>query len=327
MLVAAHDAAASLPQALSSIARQGLCDWECIVVDDGSRDGTSAVVESFAAKDTRFRLLRQEHLGVVEARNHGLQRCRGEFLAILDADDRMRPSRLEQQVEALEADPRLVAIGCHVEYFPKEAVGEGRRAYEDWLNGQLTAADIRRDRYIEMPVGHPTLMVRAAALQSLRYRDQGWPEDWDLFQRLLGIGDVGIVPEVLHDWRLSPDSLARRSPTYAGQAFTACRAAFLAECLLAERQDYDLLGYGGTGKALRKALAKRERRCRRIFELHPGRIGQTLDGAEVLHHDALAAPPPRPLLVSVSGPQARSFLRQKLAALGYREETDFVCTA
>lgn len=332
VLVAAHDAAATLDEALASVAAQTAADWECVVVDDGSTDATVAIAKARAAADHRFRLLARRHEGVVAARNAGLAACRGAWVALLDADDRMHPRRLEAQLAAFAADPRLVALGTHVRYFPKESLGEGRRAYEAWLNRHRSPADLRRDRYVEMPLGHPTMTVRADLLQGLGYRDQGWPEDWDLLQRLFETTApeaVGVVPKVLHDWRLRPDSLSRRSPAYTEAAFTRCRAAFLARGFLADQQDYALVGYGDTGKALRRALDAEGRTCRRIYELHPGRVGQRIDGAPVLHRDELAAPAARelPLLVSVAGQDARETLRGVLADAGHEDGTDFVCCA
>ncbi|MHC4837962.1 MAG: glycosyltransferase family 2 protein [Planctomycetota bacterium] len=332
VLVAAHDAAATLDEALASVAAQTAADWECVVVDDGSADATAAVAEARAAADPRFRLLARGHEGVVAARNAGLAACEGDWIALLDADDRMHPRRLEAQLATLAADPRLVALGTHVRYFPEDSRGEGRRAYEAWLNRHRTPADLRRDRYVEMPLGHPTMTVRADLLQGLGYRDLGWPEDWDLLQRLFETTEpeaVGVVPEVLHDWRLRPDSLSRRSPAYTEAAFTRCRAAFLARGFLAAHADYALVGYGDTGKALRRALDAEGRACRRIYELHPGRVGQRIDGAPVLHRDELAAPAARelPLLVSVAGQDARDTLRGVLADAGHVDGTGFVCCA
>ncbi len=185
VLVAAFNAAASIEATLASVAVQSFGDWECVVVDDGSTDSTSELVGDFASRDQRFRLIRLPHTGVVEARNHCLQSCRGEYVAILDADDRMMPDRLRLQTTALDESPQLAAVGCHVQYQPRERVTAGRLAYEEWLNGQRSSDGVFRDRYIEMPVGHPTLMLRRDSLVENPYRDKGWPEDWDLLLRIV----------------------------------------------------------------------------------------------------------------------------------------------
>jgi glycosyltransferase involved in cell wall biosynthesis len=328
VLVAAYNAAASIEAALLSVQQQSFENWECVVVDDGSTDSTAEIVEAFTAKDARFRLLDIPHSGVVTARNHGAGRSRGEFVAILDADDRMMPERLARQVEALDGAPKLIAVGTHVRYEPRSAVSKGRLAYEAWLNSQQNAEDIRRDRYIEMPVGHPTLMFRVGVLQCLLYRKNPWPEDWDLFQRILDDGaNIGVVPEVLHEWTLSEDSLSKRSFDYSLDSFSRCRAHYLANGFLKGHDDYALIGYGNTGKSLRTNLRWFSKSCQNIFELHPGRIGQVIEGAPVFHHDALQTKRIRRILVSVAGVEARTYIRNMLTELGYREGHDFICTA
>lgn len=328
VLVAAYNAAATLGAALASVQQQSLEDWECLVVDDGSTDCTAEIVEQVAATDARVQLFRLARGGAVGARNHGIQKCAGEFLAILDADDHMMPSRLARQVEALEAAQELTAVGCHVRYEPRSTISDGRLAYEAWLNSQHHAADLRRDRYIEMPVGHPTLMFRMGFLKCNPYRENAWPEDWDLFQRVLDSGgNIGVVPEVLHEWNLSDNSLSMQSNSYSHAAFSRCRAHYLAHGFLKGHKHYALIGYGNTGKELRTELLFHQKSCQLIFELHPGRIGKVIEGAPVVHHDALQEHPNQPILVSVAGVEARTYLRKMLTDLGYREERDFICTA
>src|SRR5205823_5237839 len=134
ILLPAHDAEATLEVCLRSVARQSELRWECIVVDDGSTDGTRAVAERFAARDGRFRVVAAPHRGLVAALNAGLERCRGRVVARMDADDVMHPERLAAQLRALDAAPGLAAVGCHVRLFPRARLTDGLRAYERWLD-------------------------------------------------------------------------------------------------------------------------------------------------------------------------------------------------
>ncbi len=328
VLIAARDAAGTLASTLRSVQRQSCDDWECLVADDGSTDATRALAEDFAARDPRFRALALPAEGVVAARNAALAECRGDWIALLDADDLMRRRRLERQLAAVAADPSLDGVGCHVRYFPSSEVGEGRGHYQAWLNGITTPEQVARERFIEMPVGHPTLLLRAALLREHGYRDQGWPEDWDLLLRLLGGGArIGVVPERLHAWRLRPDSLSRRSPAYSIDAFTRCRAAFLAEQVLAGEQDYVLWGYGGTGKALRTALLELGRIPSHIVEIHPGRIGNKIHGTPVVAPQELQRLRGLRVVVSVAGAQARRIIRGAMDDFGLVEGADFVFAA
>src|SRR5919198_3679037 len=119
VLLPAFDAVATLPAALRSIARQTERRWECIVVDDGSADGTLACAREVAARDTRLRVIATRHGGLVAALNAGLAECRGDFIARMDADDLMHRQRLATQLAALADQPELAAVGAHVRLFPR----------------------------------------------------------------------------------------------------------------------------------------------------------------------------------------------------------------
>jgi glycosyltransferase involved in cell wall biosynthesis len=324
VLVAARDAGDTLAGALASVARQTFSDWECVVVDDGSRHRVRV------PPDRRFRLLRTEPRGAAAARNAGLARCRGACIALLDADDLMRARRLELQVAALDAHPDWAGVGSHVRYFPRAALGNGMRAYERWLAAQRTPADLRRDAWIEMPVAHPTLLLRSAVLRALGgWRDCGWPEDWDLFLRLVverGC-DLGLVPERLVAWRIRAHSLSRSGGAFSTEAFQRCRASFLARHFLRERDDYVLWGYGGTGRSLRRELAAHAKHPSHVVEVHPRRLGRRIHGAPVIPPAALAALRPARIVVSVAGAEPRALIRASLRELGFVEGRDFVCAA
>lgn len=327
VLVAARDAERWLGAALESVRRQVFGDWECVVVDDGSR------IVVGEQRDARFRVIRTEGVGAAEARNRGLCVCRGEFVAVLDADDCMHRARLAAQVAALDAHPSWAAVGCRVRYMPTGALGEGMRRYERWLNGIRTPDQVRREGWIEMSVGHPTLMVRADVLRELGgWRARGWPEDYDLFLRLVMErgSDVGVVPRRLLAWRVRAASLSRTSDAYSIESFTRCRAAFLASVFLRDRDDYVLWGHGPTGRQLARALHEHGKRPSHIVEVHPRRIGREIHGAPVISPDALGDPgdtPGRPLIAAVSGLEARGLIRARLTELGWIEGRDFVCAA
>jgi hypothetical protein len=324
VLVAARDAAATLPAALRSVARQDFADWECVVVDDHSVDGTRAVAEGFAARDPRFRVVAAPARGVVAARNAGLDCCRGRRIALFDADDLMHRRRLGRQLAALDAAPALDGVGCHVRYFPRAAVGPGRADYEAWLNAVTTPERVALDRFREMPLGHPTLLLDAGLLRRHGWRERGWPEDWDLLLRMLdGGARLGVVPERLHSWRLGPASLSATAPAYALEAFARCRAAFLAEQVLAGREDYVLWGYGSSGKTLRASLLEHGLAPSHVVEIHPSRIGQEVDGAPVVAPSALPGLRGRVVLVAVAVPQARRLIAAALDDLGFVEGADW----
>jgi len=328
VLLPAYNAGATLAVALRSVARQTEKRWECVVVDDGSTDGTAEIVRNIARYDARFHVVTTPHRGLVAALNAGLDLCRGRFVARMDADDLMHRLRLTEQVTLLDAQPGLQAVGCHVRFFPRREVGPGYRAYESWLNCIDDEDLLVRDRFIECPVGHPTLMVRRDTLLEFGYRSLGWPEDYDLILRLIASGRrVSVLPRRRHLWRLGADRLSQTDPAYTPARFTACKVSFLARSFLSRTERYILWGYGGTGRSLRRALASAGKLPTHIVDVDPGRLGNVIHGAPVIPPSRLPDVPRLPVVVSVAGAGPRQEIRDCMTAMGFVEMVDYVCAA
>ena len=296
-------------------------------MDDGSTDGTAAIARTAAATDSRFHVVPTPPRGLIAALNEGLAHCRGSLIARMDADDVMHRERLAAQREALEDDPGLDAVGCHVRLFPRRSMTARLVEYEQWLNSLRTHEDIARDMFVECPVAHPALMMRRG-IAALGYVDRGWPEDYDLLLRAHNAGmRIGMVPRRLMSWRNGTDSLSRTDPRYGLDRFTACRAHYLADDFLASETRYVLWGYGSTGRALRRALAALDRHPSHIVEIKPGRIGQRIHGAEVVPHEQVPELRGRKFVVSVARAGPRALIRAVMERFGFVDGVDFVCAA
>ena len=328
ILLPFRDAQATLPACLRSITRQTETRWQCVAVDDGSRDAGPALLQAAAAADPRFILMSRPHSGLVSSLNAGLDACQGDVVARMDADDVMHRDRLGAQLAALDAAPELAALGSRVRFFPRSQLGAGTRRYEAWLNGLEGPDSVRRDAFVECPIAHPSLMIRSGVLRKFGYRDMGWPEDYDLVLRLLAGGQkLAVHPRRLLGWREGPERLSRRGAEYALARFTACKAAHLAAGPLRASDRYVLWGYGSTGRALCRALAQHGKAPSHIVEVHPRRLGKTIQGAPVVAPGAIPSLPESPILVSVAGAGPRSEIRASLAAMGLREGQRFFCAA
>jgi len=328
ILLPVFDCEHTLAPALESVRRQTLTDFECVIVDDGSRDGTRTIAERMAAHDRRFRVIARDHAGLVQSLNVGLSECRAPFIARMDGDDLMSPARLSASLGLLEQSPKLAGVGTRVRLFPRATLTPKRRAYEAWLNAVRTPEDVRREAFVECAVAHPTLTLRAEVLQRFAYQDRGWPEDYDLLLRLLAAGqELAVVPQRLHHWRDSPGRYSRTHPACALKRFVECKAAFLAQGFLSQTERYVLWGYGDTGKSLNRALASHGKRPSQIVELHPGRLGQWIHGARVIAPAELVRVERAPIVVSVAGEVARGLIRAELTSMGFVEGSDYVMTA
>lgn len=121
IIMPAYDAERFIGEALDSLAAQTYRDFEVLVVDDESRDGTARLVAEAAKRDPRIRLLSIPHSGVATARNSGVRAAQGSLVTFLDADDLWRPDRLERHVSLLAREPATDLIVGEVLVF--EALG------------------------------------------------------------------------------------------------------------------------------------------------------------------------------------------------------------
>lgn len=168
--------------ALESLLAQSFVDWEAIVVDDASTDGSADVVERFCG-DPRVRLVRlSENVGAGAARNVAIGLARGRYFAVLDADDVCLPGRLELQVAAFEADPELVVVGGQVAEFGRWG---GPRVACWPVSSEVIAERLARMR---MPVAHCAAMFRVDAVREVGGYDEDAlrAEDFALMLRLRG---------------------------------------------------------------------------------------------------------------------------------------------
>lgn len=207
VFIPAYNAEAYLGRTLESVSGQTYRNLEIIVVDDGSTDGTAAIVAEAARRDDRIHLLPGPHRGTAAARNFGASRATGELLAPCDADDLWHPEKVERQVEALASAPAGTGVVyCWTDgiddddrvIFPgwKRATARGNVFNEmvaDSLPGCGSVPLIRR-RFFEAAGGYPE---RAAP-----------NDDWPLFIALAAICEFAVVPETLVGYRLRPDSVS-----------------------------------------------------------------------------------------------------------------------
>jgi glycosyltransferase involved in cell wall biosynthesis len=321
VLLPVRDAVGTLDQAMSCLVNQTLTDLEIVAVDDGSTDGSGERLEAWAARDGRVRVLRRPALGLVAALNEGLRACRGPLVARMDADDLCHPERLAEQQAFLSAHPEIGVAGTLVDAvtIAGEAVGRGMTRYLAWSNALVEPADIARQRFIESPLVHPSVMMRRALVAD-GYRDGDFPEDYELWLRLSARGvALAKVPRVLVTWREHSDRATRRDPRYAPAAHRALKLDALLAGPLAGGGPVLLWGAGLEGKPFLRALRARGRAVPAVIDIDPRKLGNVVHGARVVPPAELpglrAAHPGAVLLVAVGVPEARPGLRVDLAGL------------
>ena len=283
VLLPVRDGAATVGDALRSVSEQTLADLEVIVIDDGSRDDTSAVLRAWQERDCRVQLLRNPRRGIVSALQSGLARARAPYIARMDADDISRPDRLRKQFEFLQRSPDVAGCGTGVTVFPASAASQRAREYAGWINSMTSWPVVEANLFVECPLAHPTFMFRAEVLRSLEgYRDCGWPEDYDLILRLWRAGHrFYSLPGVYLDWRHGEGRTSRNHPAYSLGAFRACRVHHLRRSLLKGKKGVVIWGAGPTGKKLALEFQRQDVRVVSFVDVDPRKIGQTVHSAPV----------------------------------------------
>jgi glycosyltransferase involved in cell wall biosynthesis len=186
-----------LAEAVESILHQSCAELELITVDDGSTDGTNAILEGYREIDARVVVLRPGKVGFGAALNLGIDAARGEFIARMDGDDIALPGRLAKQIEFLDARPEISVCGTAIEVFSD---GPGQH-----MPFPGTAEEIRAQLLFHSPLCHPAVVMRKADLQRhhLTYRGAyGGVADYDLWCQIDRCGLRMInLPDVLVRYR------------------------------------------------------------------------------------------------------------------------------
>lgn len=322
-----RDAAATVRAAAVSILRQTEPDLALVLVDDGSKDATPGVLASLAERDPRVRVLRSGGEGIPRALERGRASCDSELIARMDADDVAHPRRLSLQIEALRADPALVALGSRVRLFPRRAVRAGMARYVAWLNGLVTPALVERDLLVESPLIHPATAIRTTALARVGgWRDGPFPEDYDLWLRLSAAGGrLSNLPEVLLDWREGPVRATRTKERYALPRHVARKCVHLSEHVVRRGSEVVLWGAGHSGKVFTDALREVGVGVHAFLEVDPAKIGRTARGSPILHYREAPRFRGMLILVAVGTPGARHLIRAELGAMGLVELIDYRC--
>jgi glycosyltransferase involved in cell wall biosynthesis len=338
-----RNAATTVARAVASIRNQTLAEWELVAVDDGSTDGTRDWLRAEARREVRLRLIERPAEGIVPALNAGLAAARGRYVARMDADDENHPERLAEQAARLETSPAVGVVGCLVAYGGDRARNAGYARYVDWLNSVVSAEDVGRNRFVESPLAHPSVMFRRELSERFGgYRAGDFPEDYELWLRWLEAGvRIEKVARPLLIWHDGPARLSRTDRRYDPEAFFRVKAGYLARWL---RRAQERVGEGsareiwiwGAGRPTRRRAALLEEHGVVIagyIDVDPKKTGRTVGGVPVIAPGALERRADTPeasrrfILGYVASRGARELIRADLGRRGYREGEDFLMCA
>jgi glycosyltransferase involved in cell wall biosynthesis len=207
---------AYVAQAVQSILDQTFDDFELIVVDDGSDDGSYEIVAEF--DDPRIRIVRQMNHGLVHALNTGIRLARAALVARQDADDISLPTRLEREVAWMSANPRCAVVGTFFRYVDERTLEPTGVT----ITSVTKHVDIVRHMYFDNPIGHGTALIRREAIMNAGgySASYGPNEDFDLWRRIVAAGGgIALLPDVYYLYRLNPSSISSTTQELQHQLF------------------------------------------------------------------------------------------------------------
>lgn len=202
-----HNAVEYLAAAVQSVLSQTHRDFELIVINDGSTDGSRDVLATF--KDDRLRILDQPNSGLVEALNRGVRVSRGEWIARMDADDICLPHRLERQIAHLAVNPHIALLGGYV-----ATIDEQGRPLASVVPFPVTHDElwqsIGRRHWV---MCHPAVIFRRQAAIDVGLFDRAYQyaEDTEFFARLMTRYRAENLPEVVLKYRLRQGAMSSQS--------------------------------------------------------------------------------------------------------------------
>ena len=246
VVMAVHNGARYVEQAVRSILDQTLADLEFVVVDDGSRDRTPHILETLAGEDSRLRVVAKEHSGIADSANQGVALARGRYVARMDADDVSLPNRLERQLTEIERRPTLGVLGSRVLY-----IDHAGRAAGEW-RVPTGASLVRWSLLFGCALAHPTVIMRRELLGERPYNwSAPFAEDYELWVRLAATTDLDNLPEPLLQRRVHGRSVSDLNE--ARQEASVTEVMHRAATVLAESDvdpiDVRLLRRAVTGRA------------------------------------------------------------------------------
>lgn len=210
-----------LDATIESIFQQTFRNFEVLVILDRASHSVSANAENLAKIDSRFKVIESPSKGIVSALNLGISRSISRYIARIDADDLMSPSRLEFQIDFLENNPEILCVGSQMRFIDNDSKVVGHTNYP------LESSEIcNRLKYTNC-VGHPSVTFRKDAYYSVGgYRQSlEGAEDYDLWLRICQHGQIRNLDKYLTSYRVNENQFTVKNASKVN------RASVLARCL------------------------------------------------------------------------------------------------
>ena len=197
VVIPVHNGEKYIKESIDSCLNQTYDNIEIIVVDDNSEDKTLEILKNYGEKITVLPVEKQNGLGNVI--NIGIRKSQGKYIAKMDADDFMYPTRIQKQVEYLESNPNCVAIGGQIDIIDENSNITGHREYA------IEDKDIKKNRFLFQPFAHPAVTLRKSIVEEIGlYPENMWKvEDVKFFLILSTKGEFHNLRDTVLKYRMT----------------------------------------------------------------------------------------------------------------------------
>lgn len=205
ILLPVYNSETTIQETIDSILSQTYSDFELVIINDGSSDKSEQIICQYSDKRIRY-YKNEQNKGLIYTLNRGLDLCNGEYIARIDADDIMLPTRLEKQIKYMDTHPHIIASGSSTLRF--DGVHK-----EKIYTPPITPEEIRYKILLGSPIPHPSAIIKKEALikYNIKY-DYNYihAEDYKFWYDLSQYGDLANIKEPLTKYRYSPEQISQK---------------------------------------------------------------------------------------------------------------------
>jgi glycosyltransferase involved in cell wall biosynthesis len=208
VLMCVFNAENYLDEAIESILQQTFSDFEFIILDDGSKDNSLKIIQKHAARDPRIKVISRENRGIIPSRNELLAASKGEYIAVMDADDIALPNRFNLQVQYLRSHQEVLGVGGNYH------VIDSKGRFLTTFSLPETNDEIQKMMLVgHTAILHPTSMFRSNAIKAIGGYDPDYHlvEDLDLWLRLGEKGQIANLNVPVLKYRLHGNSISEQN--------------------------------------------------------------------------------------------------------------------
>ncbi|MCK5218360.1 glycosyltransferase [bacterium] len=199
-----YNAELYLKDSITSILNQTFRDFELLLIDDASQDGSFQIMEYFAKQDSRIVLVKNDtNLGLTQTLNKMIKMAKAKYIARMDNDDISLPDRLEKQYTFMEEHPEVGVSGGTMEIIDAHGKALGKREY--WESDE----NIRKNIFKYSPFSHPLIIMRKTVLNKAGLYDKVFcpSDDYEIYFRIGMYSQLRNIPDVLLKYRISQTSI------------------------------------------------------------------------------------------------------------------------